>query len=105
MPLEQAVWRLTGELGQWFGVDAGTLQLDRRADVVVVDPSRLDDSLSQYHEAPMEAFGGLQRMVNRGDAVRAVLINGQLAFDGKEFNEQLGQQRGFGQFLRAGVTA
>ena len=105
MPLEQAVWRVTGELGQWFGVDAGTLQLDRRADVVVVDPTRLDDSLSQYHEAPMEAFGGLQRMVNRGDAVRAVLINGQLAFDGKEFNEQLGQQRGFGQFLRAGVTA
>ena len=74
-------------------------------DVVVVDPSRLDESLSQYHEAPMEAFGGLQRMVNRGDAVRAVLINGQLAFDGEQFNDQLGQQRGFGQFLRAGVTA
>ena len=25
MPLGQAIWRLTGELGEWFGVDAGTL--------------------------------------------------------------------------------
>jgi N-acyl-D-aspartate/D-glutamate deacylase len=101
MPLEQAVWRLTGELGQWFGIDAGTLALDRRADVVIVDPQRLDDSLEAYHEDLMEGFDGLQRMVNRGDAVRATLINGRIAYRDGEFAADLGQARGYGQFLRA----
>ncbi|MBF7731231.1 N-acyl-D-amino-acid deacylase family protein [Pseudomonas sp. N040] len=102
MPVEKAVWRLTGELGGWFGVDAGVLAVGKRADLVILDPQRLDASLSQYQEAPMEAFGGLQRMVNRGSAVDAVLINGRLAFDHGRFAEELGQSRGFGQFLRAG---
>ena len=102
MPLEQAVWRLTGELGAWFGIDAGTLALDRRADVVIVDPQRLDASLEAYHEADMEGFDDLQRMVNRGDAVQATLINGQIAYRNGEFADDLGQARGYGQFLRAG---
>ena len=102
MPLEQAIWRLTGELGAWFGIDAGTLALDRRADVVIVDPQRLDASLEAYHEADMEGFDGLQRMVNRGDAVQATLINGQIAYRNGEFADDLGQARGYGQFLRAG---
>ncbi|SDT94186.1 N-acyl-D-aspartate/D-glutamate deacylase [Pseudomonas pohangensis] len=102
MPIEKAVWRLTGELGQWFGVDAGVLAVGKRADLVVLDPQRLDDSLGQYHEAPMEAFGGLQRMVNRGSAVDCVLINGCVAFADEQFADDLGKTRGFGQFLRAG---
>jgi N-acyl-D-aspartate/D-glutamate deacylase len=102
MPLEKAIWRLTGELGEWFGIDAGTLTIGKRADLVVIDPARLDDSLSQYQEAPMEAFGGLQRMVNRGAAVDAVVINGRVAFADQRFAEDLGKARGYGQFLRAG---
>lgn len=102
MPLEQAVWRLTGELGAWFGIDAGTLALDRRADVVIVDPQRLDASLETYHEDEMEGFDNLRRMVNRGDAVQATLINGQIAYRNGEFADDLGQARGYGQFLRAG---
>jgi len=101
MRVEKAVWRLTGELGEWFGVDAGVLAIGKRADLVVLDPQRLDDSLCHYHEAPMEAFGGLQRMVNRGSAVDCVLINGRVAFDHEQFAEDLGQTRGYGQFLRA----
>ena len=70
-PLEKAVWRLTGEIGDWLGVDAGHLRVGDRADVVVVDPTALDERLDAYHEAPMEGFGGLVRMVNRSDgAVR-----------------------------------
>ncbi|MHA6494688.1 N-acyl-D-amino-acid deacylase family protein [Pseudomonas borbori] len=102
MPVETAIWRLTGELGEWFGIDAGRLYEGARADLVIIDPTRLDESLAAYQEAPMEAFGGLQRMVNRGEAVDAVLINGQLAFENAEFAEGLGKTRGFGQFLRAG---
>lgn len=101
MPIEKAVWRLTGELADWFGIDAGHLAEGRRADVVVVDPTRLDDSLAAYHEAPMEAFGGLSRMVNRGDAVRAVLIDGRIAWQDDVFAEDLGVQRGYGRFLPA----
>jgi N-acyl-D-aspartate/D-glutamate deacylase len=99
MALETAIWRLTGELGQWFNIDAGTLALGKRADVVVIDPTRLDDSLAAYHEAPMEGFDGLQRMVNRGEAVRSVLINGKLAYHNGECVAALGQETGFGQFL------
>ncbi len=101
MPIEKAVWRLTGELANWFGVDAGVLAIGKRADVVVIDPLQLNDRLSEYHEAPMQAFGGLVRMVNRGDAVDAVLINGQVAFRAGQVAADLGQRRGYGQFLRA----
>ncbi|MBK9258410.1 MAG: amidohydrolase family protein [Polyangiaceae bacterium] len=103
MPIEKAVWRLTGELGQWFGVDAGVLAPGKRADVVVIDPVRLDDRLGEYHEAPMQAFGGVKRMVNRGSAVESVLIRGKVAFRGGDVVPELGQQRGYGSFLRAGA--
>jgi N-acyl-D-aspartate/D-glutamate deacylase len=39
MPLERAVWRLTGELGDWLGVEAGHLRVGDRADLVVIDPA------------------------------------------------------------------
>jgi N-acyl-D-glutamate deacylase len=103
MPLEKAVWRLTGEIAEWLGVDAGHLRLGDRADLVVVDPEALDDRLFAYHEAPMENFDGLVRMVNRSDgAVDAVLINGRVAFQGGVFDRGLGREVGFGQFLPAG---
>lgn len=103
MPIEKAVWRLTGELGQWFGVDAGVLAEGKRADVVVIDPEKLDDRLHAYHEAPIPEFGGLKRMVNRGEAVDSVLIQGRVAFRGGEVAKDLGRERGYGSFLRAGA--
>jgi N-acyl-D-glutamate deacylase len=104
MPLEKAVWRLTGEIADWMNVDAGHLRLGDRADVVVVDPASLDGRLDVYHEAPMEGLDGLVRMVNRSDgAVRSVLVNGRVAFDGASFDHALGRATGFGQFLPAGA--
>ncbi len=35
MTLEHAVHRVTGELAEWYGVDAGHLRVGDRADVVV----------------------------------------------------------------------
>jgi N-acyl-D-glutamate deacylase len=104
MPIEKAVWRLTGEIADWLDVDAGHLRLGDRADLVVVDPRALDERLAEYHEAPMEGLGGLVRMVNRSDGtVRAVLVNGRMAFEGGAFDPSLGCERGFGRFLPAGV--
>jgi N-acyl-D-glutamate deacylase len=99
---ERAVWRLTGEIADWLGVDAGHLRPGDRADLVVLDPEALDGRLDAYHEAPMDGFGGLVRMVNRSDGiVRSVLVNGRVAFDGARCDPALGHARGFGRFLPA----
>ena len=48
-----------------------------RADLVVVNPYRLDGSLDTYAEESVEQYGGLARMVNRNDeTVDLVLISG-----------------------------
>jgi N-acyl-D-aspartate/D-glutamate deacylase len=102
MTLEQAVHRLTGELADWYAVDAGHLRVGDRADLVVVDPTHLDASLDAYAEAPVEQYDRLPRMVNRNDAaVTAVLVNGEQVFGEGRPGEALGTRR-TGQFLRAG---
>ena len=85
MTIEQAVHRLTGELADWYRIDAGHLRIGDRADIVVIDPERLDESLDGYAEAPVEQYGGLSRMVNRNDdTVNAVFVGGRAVFlDGK----------------------
>jgi N-acyl-D-aspartate/D-glutamate deacylase len=101
MTLEHAVHRLTGELAEWYGLDAGRLRPGDRADLVVVDPNGLDDSLDDYHEAPVPAYDNLPRMVNRSDrAVTAVLVNGRPVFGHGRADDVLGAER-TGQFLRA----
>jgi N-acyl-D-aspartate/D-glutamate deacylase len=105
MPIEKAVWRLTGEIGEWLGVDAGRLRVGDRADLVMIDPEALDDRLDAYHEANMEGFGDLMRMVNRSDGVvSTVLVNGRIAFDDGRCTPALGKELGFGTFLSAGET-
>jgi hypothetical protein len=67
---EQAVWRCTGEIADWFGIDAGKLRVGDRADIAVIDPDALAQAdLEVYAEAPFEELGGLMRIVNRNDAV------------------------------------
>ena len=103
MSIEKAVWRLTGELGDWFGIDAGHLRLGDRADLVIVNPEGLDTSVNAYAEAPMPEFGGIPRMVNRNDrAVTATVINGRIAYREGQFATDFGLASGYGRFLRAG---
>ena len=99
--IEQAVHRLTGELADWYRIDAGHLRIGDRADVVIIDPARLDASLDDYAEDRVEQYGGLSRMVNRNDdTVNAVLVGGRAVFlDGKP-TDLVGKQR-TGRFLRA----
>ena len=96
--------RLTGELGDWFGLDAGHLRHGDRADFVIVDPAGLDDSLAEYHEQPAEFFGGLSRMVNRNDrAVAATGIAGQVVFRAGTFIDGYGRTTATGRYLKAGA--
>ncbi|HSW14993.1 MAG TPA: amidohydrolase family protein [Solimonas sp.] len=95
-----AVHRLTGELADWFGLDAGYIRVGDRADVVIVNPEGLTDELDRVAEAEAEGLG-LVRLVNRNDAaVDATLINGRIAYErGQGYAADLGQSRGYGRFL------
>jgi N-acyl-D-aspartate/D-glutamate deacylase len=101
MTVEHAVYRLTGELADWYHLDAGHLRLGDRADLLILDPEQLNESLDAYAEAEMKHFGGLSRMVNRNDqTVNAVFVAGQAVFLDGQPTDILGHRR-TGQFLRA----
>ncbi|WP_084254953.1 N-acyl-D-amino-acid deacylase family protein [Nocardioides sp. J54] len=101
---ERAVHRLTGELAEWYGIDAGRIREGDRADLVVLDPERLDATLEEYHEAPVAAYDGLPRMVNRNDAtVTHVYVGGRAVWHGSAPTSLVGGER-TGRFLRAGVV-
>lgn len=104
---QRAVHRLTGELAQWFGIDAGTLREGDRADFVVIDPAGLNDSVDGYYEDEVPFYGGLRRMVNRNDdAVVATGVGGAVVFRqgecGGQFIDGYGQTVKSGRYLRAG---
>ena len=104
MTIEKAVHRLTGELADWYHLDAGHLRVGDRADLVVVDPEHLDASLDDYAEEKVDQYGGLSRMVNRNDqAVAAVFIGGRTVFRNGAATDVLGNER-TGSFLRANRT-
>ncbi|MGH3580195.1 MAG: hypothetical protein ACRDUB_01300, partial [Mycobacterium sp.] len=105
MTIEAAVHRLTGELADWYRLDAGHLRIGDRADLVIVDPARLDSALESYAEQPVDQYGGLSRMVNRNDdTVRAVYVGGRAVFAGGKYSELVGRRR-TGRFLRAAHRA
>ncbi|APW43023.1 N-acyl-D-amino-acid deacylase family protein [Rhodoferax saidenbachensis] len=107
MSPEKAVWRLTGEIADWYGINAGRLEVGARADVVVLDPQMLKNSrLMQYAEEPMAVMGGLVRVVNRSDGVvKATLINGHVAFRNDVVSPELGRVPKFGSYLPREVLA
>ncbi|MCH9640369.1 MAG: amidohydrolase family protein [Actinomycetia bacterium] len=105
MTIEQAVYRLTGELADWYRIDAGHLRVGDRADLVIIDPAHLDSALDTYAEDPVDQYGGLTRMVNRNDdTVTAVFVGGRAVFLGGEPTELVGTRR-TGRFLRAAHSA
>jgi N-acyl-D-aspartate/D-glutamate deacylase len=102
MSIERAVYRLSGEISEWFGLDAGTLEVGKRADIVVIHPESLNDDVEKIHEATIEGFPNFTRLVRRNDsAVKAVFINGKEALRDHQVTEQLGKERGFGTVLRS----
>jgi N-acyl-D-aspartate/D-glutamate deacylase len=102
MSIECAVHRLSGELADWYGIDAGHLRVGDRADLSIIDPEHLDDTVDAYAEESAWQYDGMVRMVNRNDkTVSAVFISGQpVVMNGKP-TDLLGSVR-TGSFLRAG---
>jgi len=103
MTVGQAVHKLTADIADFHRIDAGRLTVGSRADVVVIDPERLDQSVEDISEQPMPGFPGLNRLVRRNDdTVRAVLINGRLAWSGADAGPGLGTSHAFGTVLPIG---
>lgn len=104
MNMETAVYRLTGEIADWFGIDAGYIKQGKRADLVLIDPNKLDDSLAEDVEAPMPFMGDFKRWVRRNDStVKQVFVNGKLAFENGKPSEGLGKEKGYGKFLESQI--
>lgn len=105
MTVEAAVHRLTGELADWYRLDAGHLRVGDRADIAIIDPEHLDESLERYAEDAVEQYGGLSRMVNRNDqTVTAVFVGGRAVFIDGQATDLVGHRR-TGRFLRAAHNA
>ena len=101
MTMEKAVWKMTGDQADWFGIDAGKIRQGDRADIVIVNPEYFNLDLEQVSWAEMENFD-LQRLVNRNShLVDTVIINGNIAFENDEINHDLGVANKFGQYLPA----
>ena len=99
---EAAVHKLTGELADWYGIDAGRIRPGDRADLVVLNPDVIDDQVMETHVARFDAFD-IDRKVNRNDGVvEFVFINGRRAYSTSGgYSQDLGQSTSFGQFLPA----
>ncbi|MFP5385760.1 MAG: N-acyl-D-amino-acid deacylase family protein [Bacteriovoracia bacterium] len=102
MTLEEAVWKVTGQLGSWFNLDAGFLKMGKRADFVIIDPNGLGQDVLAITEAHFPEMNNMKRLVNRNDkAVLHVFINGREIFENGIFKNGYGTEKGFGQFLEA----
>jgi N-acyl-D-aspartate/D-glutamate deacylase len=100
MTIAAAVHKLTADIADFHRIDAGRIARGARADVVVLDPSRLDDSVEEIHEVPMPGFDDLHRVVRRNDdTVRAVFVNGRKAWSGGTASDDLGSSHHYGTFL------
>ena len=101
LPIEKAVWRITGELADWFGLDAGYLREGRVADVLVLDPEALKTDLSGPQETTDPRFDNAMRMVTRsGKAVQQVIVGGQIVLDQGQPHAEF-EERRFGRLLRS----
>jgi N-acyl-D-aspartate/D-glutamate deacylase len=102
MPVETAVRRLTGELADWYGLDAGYLRNGKRADIAVINPAGFDGSSAGYAEAPYPGAPDVKRMVNRNDKlVSATVVGGHIVYSEGEFASGFGAELHAGRFLQA----
>jgi N-acyl-D-aspartate/D-glutamate deacylase len=102
----RAVRRLTREPAEFFGIDAGRLDVGAQADLVLLEPEALRsyDTDAGRRMVHREIFGH-EQLVNRSDGVvSGVFIAGEQVWDGRGFTALLGTRR-LGRPLTAGTAA
>ena len=105
MTIEQAVHRLTGELADWYRIDAGHLRIGDRADVVIIDPAWLDATSTttpRSRSSSTAACRGWSTATTRPST--AVFVGGRPVFLDGDATDLVGRQR-TGRFLRAAHKA
>jgi len=96
------VQRLTREPAEFFGLDAGRIEVGSRADMTLLNPTALaaydgDAGIRYQYRAAFECH----QLVNRSDGVvDGVYIAGRRVWDGRGFTEVFGKER-TGQALTA----
>ncbi len=78
LPFHKAVARITSEPAGWFNLDAGSIRLGGRADIVVLDPLKLHHPIPAVSVICDSVFDGAPRMVKRDSegAVHQVFVRG-----------------------------
>ena len=102
----KVVKRLTKDPADTFGLDAGSLAIGSRADMVLINPEAFDGwEPDQTRELVYRAIFEHEQMVNRPvGIVDSVYISGELAWGGESGpGEALGAKR-LGQYLLSGES-
>ena len=96
--MDRVAWhvkRLTRDPSDFFGINAGRMDIGAQADLILIDPKALAAYDSDANTQPIyrEAFEH-EQMVNRSDGVvTRTWIAGALAWTGDDFGPTLGQTR------------
>ena len=96
--MDRVAWhvkRLTRDPADFFGIDAGRMDIGSQADLILVDPKALAAYDSEANTRPVyrDAFEH-EQMVNRSDGVvTRTWIAGHLAWLGDDFGQDLGKTR------------
>jgi N-acyl-D-aspartate/D-glutamate deacylase len=83
MTIERAVYRMTGEAAEAWGIkDRGVLKEGLAADVIVFDPATIDRGEEIFvHDFP----GDANRYIRHPSGIAKVIVNGEVAVDGGEY--------------------
>jgi len=100
-----AVRRLTREPAEFFGIDAGRLDIGAQADVALIDPQALLDYDTDANRRMIyRDIFEYEQLVNRSDGVvTSVFIAGERVWDGREILPVLGTRK-LGRPLTAGTA-
>jgi N-acyl-D-aspartate/D-glutamate deacylase len=96
------VGRLTREPADFFGIDAGRIDIGSSADITLIDPQALAhyDGEAGVRMIRRDLFG-CEQLVNRSDGVvDGVFLGGRLVWDGAGYTDRLLHPRA-GRALRA----
>ena len=96
--MDRVAWhvkRLTRDPADFFGINAGRIDVGSQADIILIDPKALAAYDSDANTLPVfrDAFGH-EQMVNRSDGVVThTYVAGKLAWVGDAFGPELGKAR------------
>lgn len=100
--VSRAIHRLTGLPADFFGINAGRVQVGAQADLCVVDPGALERWKPEgTYQFVYRSQLGCRQVVNRPDGVvRSVMIGGEIVWEDGRYADGFGQ-RAYGRVLRA----